>query len=431
MHRCNTFIQLKNFIQRASFDPTIDDNYFARSQENNNTDDDIISNKTAKYLVAFYIAGTILVAFITVMLLFIYYNTKRWDERLTRLSTLSKPNKYIQSKIFSIAMTTIVINVYTVCLDGLAVRAVIKKKSDVDRPDILSDLAYIMLATNLFTIVFWTVSCLVGICCRAKLFLCLALSTLGPTISLVIHLPYVFIAYLNDASYATSIFIYYTIIVFVLFGALDLCCGTCIGAIIKRENNERGSNMYPCFKECNVTGIITFAIIIPIFTFLIVVLVGMVTAALVVIPISSSIRDAPNRLLGFYQTVFILGGAYLVYRNFFKKTPTLESVVKDKETSIFQIGNTNQNVRWEGLSNDEKVAAFYSHLVTIVANINPSDPRIIPRLLNEQRRESQGEGDEPHQGVQQMGPEMDVGVELDDDDDDSDNEITPLVNNNI
>ncbi len=338
-----------------------------------------------------------MISIITAVLLLIYFNTKRWDERLTNLYTINKPNKYIQSKIFSIAIVTVIINVYTLCLDCLAFREVKMRKSDVDRPEILSDLTYIMFGINLLTIPWWMTFCLTIICCNTKLYLLLALSTVGPTIGLVIHLPYILIAYLNDASYATSIFIYYTIIVFVLFGALDLSFGTCIGALIRVTNgqNNEENNRFPFCRTCNRTGIIVaFAIVTPIFTILIILLVGMIATAIVVIPISGSISDAPNRLLGFYQTVFILGGAYLVYRSFFKKTPTLESVVKDQEEGMF--GNTDQRNRWKGLSNDEKVAEFYSLIVKIAANMDPNKNQAPGTGLNLEQPEA-----EPHREIVQ------------------------------
>ena len=387
-------MQLKDHIQKASVNPEIDNNYFARSQENNDPNDYILSTNKAKYITAVYIAGIGLTALISIILLFIYYNTKRWDERLYKLSTIKKANKYIQSKICSISIVLSLINIYIVVMDGLALweMYMLEKDSDDivnDRPNILSSLTFIMLGVNLFTFLIWIAFCVIGICCfKTKLYLYLSLSTVGPILSLVTHLPYILIAYLNDANYATSIFIYYTILAFTLFGALDLSFGTCIGAIIEARSrrNELGNDVdnnnvqhraYPCFHKCSdIQIIVCFAFIIIIFATLIIVLLGMLAAALVVIPISSSVSDVPNRLLGFYQTVFILGGVYLVYRNFFKKKPTLESIIKEKEENIFN--NINQNVRWDRLSNDEKVAEFYSHIVYLVANLNPDNIRLLP-----------------------------------------------------
>ena len=50
--------QLKNFIQKAKFDPSIDDHYFAKSQENTKDhSDDILSKRIAIYIFTFYIVG--------------------------------------------------------------------------------------------------------------------------------------------------------------------------------------------------------------------------------------------------------------------------------------------------------------------------------------------------------------------------------------
>lgn len=49
------------------------------------------------------------------------------------------------------------------------------------------------------------------------------------------------------------------------------------------------------------------------------VLIGMTTATLVVIPISRAFSDAPNRLLGVYETVIFVAGAYIAYKGSFKK----------------------------------------------------------------------------------------------------------------
>jgi hypothetical protein len=93
----------------------------------------------------------------------------------------------------------------------------------------------------------------------------------------------------------------------------------------------------------------------------------MITAALVIIPISKAFSDVPNRLLGFYQTAIILIGAYLVYRNFFKKKPTLDLVVKEREQMI-PTDTVDSTETWNQLSKDERVEQFYKRFVDIIAN---------------------------------------------------------------
>ena len=61
---------------------------------------------------------------------------------------------------------------------------------------------------------------------------------LGPIFSLTAHSPFIAIAYINDAYYAGSIFIYYVIIFFACFAAVHLTMNACLKSIVlKRERN--------------------------------------------------------------------------------------------------------------------------------------------------------------------------------------------------
>ena len=299
------------------------------------------------------------------------------------------------------------INTYALILDGFALHALITKESIIREPKVMIALPYIVAIVDTITILLWVICWIVGLCssigccCEKKTYLLLAVSTVGPTLSLVIHLPYVVIAYLNDASYATSIFIYYIITTFVLFGALDLSYGTCQGAIIAaqkrnrvqagdgdqqpQENNSHDPyNTWMCPKTKN-SIVVCFVVLIPAFALIILVLMGMVTAALVTIPISKSLSDAPSRLMGFYQSAFVLIGAYLIYRNFFKKKPSIELAVKNRKEHITNPDETEDNrVQWQDMSKDEKMEKFYSRVVHIVANFTQQvdgqniNPQAIP-----------------------------------------------------
>ena len=344
-------MQLRNFIQKAKFDPAIDDNYFARTQKKtDDNSDDLLSNDIAIYIVVSYCVGLFLSIGITITLLIIYHNTKHWDEKLENLSKINNANKFSQAKIFSVAITMLTINLYILFLDGAASYAWGNKESDIKESGTLSSLHVIVPLIDVLAFIYCVGLCTFGLCSQFelclkdrlyKLYTFLALSTLGPSLSVVIHLPYILIAYLNDATYASSIFIYYTVTVFILFGALDLSYGTFMGAL--------NQNTSPLYNKCGKKGIIiTFAIFILIFTIAIVVLMGMITATLVLIPISKALSDAPNRLFGFYQIIIVLIGAYYAYKKLFHKNPSLESVVEETEENI-----TGKS--WKGLSNNEKL----------------------------------------------------------------------------
>ena len=311
------------------------------------------------------------VVIIIIALLLIYLNTKRWDTILESKVETGKINKYTQSKIFSIAATSFFVNVYAVILDSIALYTIIDEHVIINE-HYVNALPYYVTAIDSVGALFWMccwVGSLCSYCCeKGQEYKCLALSTLGPVLSLAVHLPYIAIAYLNDASYATSIFIYYTITVFVIFGILDLTYGTCQGAIIDAKfQDQQKKGCYHCCPKKEKNRRRTFIIIIPLFTLVLLIFAGMITAALVIIPISKAFSDVPNRLLGFYQTAIILIGAYLVYRNFFKKKPTLDLVVKERKEMI-PTDTVDSSEKWDQLSKDEKVEQFYTRFVDIIAN---------------------------------------------------------------
>ena len=96
-------------------------------------------------------------------------------------------------------------------------------------------------------------------------------------------------------------------------------------------------------------------------------LIILVTAVLVIIPINNAFSDAPSRLIGFYQSVLVLIGAYFAYKKFFKKRPSLHSAVNHREKFIRLEEGDNED-DWQQMSKNERVNAFYSKIVDIVAN---------------------------------------------------------------
>ena len=387
-----------------SFNPEIDENYFARTEMNT---ENLFTSGISIYILVFYIAGFVITGTITVLMLWLSYNTERWDEVLIKMG--NKPvNAYKdrKSKIFSISLTAGILMLYILVLDMIAV------VTSKDKPSILTDrnvddrdLPLIVFSFDSLMVIMWGLcwipSCMISSRCRTlhnKRYLLQAISTIGPIFTLVVHLPYITISYLNDASYASSIFIYYTVVAFVIFGSLKLTYGTFQQVIHSRrqqnvsivnhatsssgregEDSEElmGRRDVPTFPFCislrneRVFKCIWCSIGI-FFVLLVLVLIGMTTAALVVVPISRAFSDAPNRLLGFYETLIVVAGAYLAYKNIFDKKPTLESAIKRRNHQIpYQRidGDTKSNdQQQESDSEDEKLAAFYDHVVNIVVN---------------------------------------------------------------
>ena len=299
------------------------------------------------------------------------------------MSTLSEANKNKPAKILSVSITCFIIIVYALILDIISLAT---NESDIKEYAVLSALPYIVTVIDILAVAFCILFCILGFCSikikRLSGHLCsfFAISTLGPTLSLVIHLSYILIAYLNDASYASSLFIYYTTIVFTLFRTLDVSYSTCIGALIYRRSNPlaggghpgEGEHSFPMFICGKTRIIVTFVFLIPVFILLILILMGMITAALVVIPINNALSDAPNRIWAFYQIVIVLVGAYFIYKKLFVKKPTIETVVEKSDESIIE----GKNQGWENISKEEKLNIFYKHIMTIIARIDPENNNI-------------------------------------------------------
>ncbi len=77
--------------------------------------------------------------------------------------------------------------------------------------------------------------------------------------------------------------------------------------------------------------------------------------------------------LRFYQPHIVLIGAYLVYRNFFEKKPTLDSVIK-KRDKLIPSDSIKTDLKWHQLSKDEKMEQFYDRFVDIIAIEKPIEP---------------------------------------------------------
>ena len=192
-------------------------------------------------------------------------------------------------------------------------------------------------------------------------YLFLAVSTVGPIISFVIHIPYITIAYLNDGTYATSILIFYLITIFVVFGSLNSTYDTYMSGIIAQRIEENTENV-----DRNLYGVklvcVPLVIAVPILF-----LAGVIAAMLMIVPITKAFSDAPSRLQTFYQTAAVVVGVYLVYWKFYTNKPSIESVIGERQGCLQNQANL-QFIPWDTLSKEERVKQFYAKFADIVMN---------------------------------------------------------------
>ena len=178
------------------------------------------------------------------------------------------------------------------------------------------------------------------------------------TIAVVLmHFPYIAIAFLNDVYHAGSIFVYYSIIGFALFVIVELVYKyIIIKAASKCNPNEKPhqkSSLCCKYYCCLIT--VLFVIIL-----LFLGLIITVTCYFVLIPINKSISDAPNRLIGLYQSGVIVIAAIVVYKTFLRKgrKPIHKAIKASKK-----FGKKDD---WTKLTEEEKQDRFYAKVLAMV-----------------------------------------------------------------
>jgi hypothetical protein len=121
------------------------------------------------------------------------------------------------------------------------------------------------------------------------------------------HAPYIIMAYVSDAHFASSTFIYYVIVIFVEFGVLEYTFST----LFKRFKRSRESKTKFCglFLLATMLSIVINGIMATIFVFFF------------FVPIKYALSSAPNEVLVIYQSAIILVGGYITYKTVFKDKP--------------------------------------------------------------------------------------------------------------
>lgn len=290
------------------------------------------------FILALFIVGILTVFFLSSMCA--KYTDKFLDEKKFPL-------------IFSLAVISPIICLYTFILSSCALGYWDKTyKNDMlyklDTRHIVGPTSTIF-AINLILmpscLVYLIIVLLCFLCRETKhCFVALSLTVFFPIFSVIAHTPFIAIAYLNDGYHAGSIFIYYTV---VLFMAYSICW------ISYKSFDQLKSSNKDCLAWC-VLSLLTILIVLFLF------FVILISAYFVIIPINKSISDAPNRLVGLYQSGGFLIGSFIVYKliNFFYKSDVLkEALIAQKHA----LPNAQEN--WNNLTSEEKVQKFYELVI--------------------------------------------------------------------
>ena len=218
----------------------------------------------------------------------------------------------------------------------------------------------------------------------------LALTFVGFILSCLMHSPYIAMAYLSDAHYATSVLVYYMTILFAEFGLIQ--------HILKIHFQVRSRGKFQNFCTFLVIGL------------LIVVLYGLVLTIsfyLYYLPIINLFSNLPNEGIVIYQTALVLVGAYVTYKTVLQTEPDQEklhttlakkrklkkieiSILKN-ELQLFDHGNNRQRAsnlreRIAYLQHEIKLTLIQSKIVSVIEG--PETP-IKQMMINDLDRQEQ------------------------------------------
>ena len=251
------YLQLKTFIKELSIHGDIDDSYNAMvadrvevskiiRAENNRLTNVII---TLQVTFAFFVVALIA----TVLLLRRYTNfvqRRCTGKKLDRSEVIQQ-----QSTVISISIVSFHLLIYILALDGVAlyhrenppdqeISIIFRNDEPGDPFSVLYNLPLIVMIFDVVVAIFSFAMLVTAILhCSIQFFkpekklskrwvLFLHLSSVGSVLILLIHAPFILNGYLNDALYAHSIFIYYSVSIFIEFLLLKkVAIHTCLSSM--------------------------------------------------------------------------------------------------------------------------------------------------------------------------------------------------------
>ena len=160
-------------------------------------------------------------------------------------------------------------------------------------------------------------------------------------LGILLHMPYIAMAYLSDPRHAASILIYYIVITFSEFGLLELTFRS-----IWFGKDKKLSNGVRCALGTGIAVLLSLSVYI---------LTVAATMFFYLIPVSESIGRAPSQVVITYQTAFILVGGYIIYRVIIKKQNSFQRAIRNSECA--------EAKDWKTKPDHELLTYFYKYII--------------------------------------------------------------------
>ena len=314
-------IQLKLFAKQQKQTISFDDGYVAKAY--NSEELQQLFENHPQNITAITICTVIFTIFLTIGIIvgviFFYVCSKSASEN-DWYETIIEGKK---ATIYALASISPFVNIYILALTCRAIevwRTLPDELKDLhDTENTRGPLIVLGLSDAIFTIInliFLIVYTVVNLCDYSnenkRILYTLTFTILCSLFSIIGHAPFIAIAYLNDGYHASSIFIYYSVVLFIAYGITWSGFRSYIDVVGDREGHS----------WCHWPKGIVFLLLAIVVIFI--GLVVIVTCYFVIIPINKTTSDAPNRLIGIFQSGGFAFGAFIVYKllSVFNRTNT-------------------------------------------------------------------------------------------------------------
>ena len=338
-------IQLNMYIDEQSINPRIPASYFPIAV-NNETLEEVINNVTETLiqvsrkdiLISCPIIATVLTIIVIVTMLIIYAYGANLRNQLGNGDLSSRAKATTMSiSIISFGRITIFILLDTGAILfrnkhlDTQVEAIYHSGKFGELNDIMYNIPVTLLVFDITALVACGIIVFFAFCfklcprligrhrIKGLHYYCLALTVVPLIFSCLSHAPYIIMAYVSDASYASSIFIYYVLVLFVEFGVLEYTLST---TCFDKPGGHNITNFFG-MKSNRACKIYIYRICTGMLLLLLPILInGIMTTIFIFfyfVPIKYALSNAPNDLVVIYQSAIVLVGGYITYKTVFQR----------------------------------------------------------------------------------------------------------------
>ena len=248
----------------------------------------------------------------------------------------------------------------------------------------------LMLLYDAFSLIIFSI---VGICCRCGVFKSWFYILLAPLSCIVTHSYHILVAFIHTPHHATSILIFYGLVVIVFIVTLTTayhnlhqmvkCCETGCDRQIKQSKRTQDFRLCCANKfwgwSCCIEHRWPHQFVITVMCLLSALIAGFmvyIVILFILIPINNAIDEAPDRLLSINQTALIFFGAAITYKLYrIRKSITfLDYLVKaQNEYEQHANGETGNAVDgWKTMNPNDKKIKLASRLLGAVDALKSS-----------------------------------------------------------